>query len=244
MFTSLQRGACVCIPSEEQRVNDLPGAIAELNANFMDLTPTVAALIKPNEVPSIKVLGLGAEPLTKALIEAWRPYVRVYGQYGPSEASINSAFRNFTDGGEATNIGKAVGSVSWVIDPDNRDRLMPIGCKGELLIEGPILSRGYLNDPEKTALAFIKDPEWACTTGLTGRRFYCTGDLVQYNSDGEMMYMGRKDSQVKVSFDTHGSFSERTLTSSSSTVNVLSLARSNTTSSLICHLKRSLQSSL
>jgi amino acid adenylation domain-containing protein len=243
MFTSLQRGACVCIPSEEQRVNDLPGAIAELNANFMDLTPTVAALIKPNEVPSIKVLGLGAEPLTKALIETWRPYVRVYGQYGPSEASINSAFRNFTDGGEATNIGKAVGSVSWVIDPDNRDRLMPIGCKGELLIEGPILSRGYLNDPEKTALAFIKDPEWACTTGLTGRRFYCTGDLVQYNSDGEMMYMGRKDSQVKVSFDTHGSFSECTLTSSSSTVNVLSLARSNTTSSLICHLKRSLQSS-
>jgi amino acid adenylation domain-containing protein len=202
MFTSLQRGACVCVPSEEQRVNDLPGAIAELNANFMDLTPTVAALISPSNVPSIKHLGLGAEPLTKALIETWRQHVHVYGQYGPSEASINSAFRNFTDGGEATNIGKAVGSVSWIIDPDNRDRLMPIGCKGELLIEGPILSRGYLNDPEKTALAFIKDPEWARVTGNTGRRFYCTGDLVQYTSGGEMMYMGRKDSQVKVNLNT------------------------------------------
>jgi amino acid adenylation domain-containing protein len=199
MFTSLQRGACVCVPSEEQRVNDLPGAIAQLNANFMDLTPTVAALLEPTDVPSIKTLGLGAEPLTKALIETWRPHMCVYGQYGPSEASINSAWRDFTNGGEATNIGKAVGSVSWVVDPDNRDRLMPIGCKGELIIEGPILSRGYLNDPEKTALAFIKDPEWARATGLTGRRFYCTGDLVQYTSEGEMIYMGRKDSQVKVS---------------------------------------------
>jgi non-ribosomal peptide synthetase component F len=75
---------------------------------------------------------------------------------------------------------------------------MPIGCKGELLIEGPILSRGYLNDPEKTAMAFIKDPEWARSSGQTGRRFYCTGDLVQYTSQGEMIYMGRKDSQVKV----------------------------------------------
>ncbi|KAH7081202.1 hypothetical protein BKA63DRAFT_549944 [Paraphoma chrysanthemicola] len=198
MFTSLQRGACVCVPSEDQRVNDLPGAIAELEANFMDLTPTVAALLSPADVPSIKSMGLGAEPLTKALIETWRQHVRVFGQYGPSEASINSAWRDFTNGGEATNIGKAIGSVSWVIDPDNRDRLMPIGCKGELLIEGPILSRGYLNDPEKTALAFIKDPEWARASGSIGRRFYCTGDLVQYTSEGEMIYMGRKDSQVKL----------------------------------------------
>jgi amino acid adenylation domain-containing protein/non-ribosomal peptide synthase protein (TIGR01720 family) len=198
MFTSLQRGACVCVPSEEDRVNDLPGAIAELNANFMDLTPTVAALLKHTDVPTIKTLALGAEPLTKALIETWRPHVRVYGQYGPSEASINSAWRDFTHGGEATNIGRAIGSVSWVADPENRDRLMPIGCKGELLIEGPILSRGYLNDPEKTALAFIQDPGFARTTGQTGRRFYCTGDLVQYTSEGEMIYMGRKDSQVKL----------------------------------------------
>jgi amino acid adenylation domain-containing protein/non-ribosomal peptide synthase protein (TIGR01720 family) len=199
MFTSLQRGACVCVPSEDQRVNDLPGAIAELGANFMDLTPTVAALLNPADVPSIKSMGLGAEPLTKALIETWRPHVRVYGQYGPSEASINSAWRDFTNGGEATNIGRAIGSVSWVVDPESRDRLMPIGCKGELLIEGPILSRGYLNDPEKTALAFIQDPEWARAAGPAGRRFYCTGDLVQYTSEGEMIYMGRKDSQVKVS---------------------------------------------
>jgi amino acid adenylation domain-containing protein len=199
MFTTLQRGGCVCVPSEHQRMNDLPAAIAELDANFMDLTPTVAALLNPADVPSIKTMCLGAEPLTRALVETWRPHVRLGGQYGPSEASINSAWKDFTNGGEATNIGKAVGSVSWITDPDNHDRLMPIGCKGELLIEGPILSRGYLNDPEKTAAAFIGAPEWARSAGSSGRRFYCTGDLVQYTSEGEMMYMGRKDNQVKVS---------------------------------------------
>jgi len=198
MFTTLQRGGCVCVPSEAARVNDLPGAIARLQANMMDLTPTVAALLQPADVPTIKRLGLGAEPLTKALIDLWRQHVHLFGQYGPSEASINSAFKDFNHGGEAINIGKAVGCVSWVVDPDNHDRLMPIGCKGELLLEGPILSRGYLNDPGKTQAAFITDPKWACTEGLIGRRFYCTGDLVQYTSEGEMLYLGRKDSQVKV----------------------------------------------
>lgn len=198
MFTTLQRGGCVCIPSEADRVNDLAGAIARLNVNMVDLTPTVAALLDPADVPSLKRLCLGAEPLTKALIDLWSPHISVVGQYGPSEASINSAFKDFTNGGEATNIGKAVGCVTWVVDPDNRDRLMPIGCKGELLLEGPILSRGYLNDLEKTQAAFIMDPEWARAPGSTGRRFYCTGDLVQYTSDGDMMYLGRKDSQVKV----------------------------------------------
>ena len=200
MFTTLQRGGCVCVPSEADRVNDLPGAIARLKANKMDLTPTVAALLTPAQVPSIKSLCLGAEPLTKALIELWSQHVHLVGMYGPSEASINSAFKDFSDGqGEATNIGKAIGCIGWVVDAENRDRLMPIGCKGELILEGPILSRGYLNDAEKTQAAFIMDPEWARVMGPTGRRFYCTGDLVQYTSDGDMIYLGRKDSQVKVS---------------------------------------------
>ncbi|OCL10211.1 nonribosomal peptide synthase-like protein [Glonium stellatum] len=198
MFTTLSRGGCVCIPSEEQRMNNLAGAINELNANFMDLTPTVANLLNPADVPTIKGMALGGEALTKSVIDQWGTAVHLHGQYGPSEASINSAWKDFKDGGEPTNIGRAIGSVSWVVDPSNRNRLVPIGCKGELLIEGPILSRGYLNDREKTANAFIEGLEWAKDSKDSKRRFYCTGDLVRYNSDGEMMYLGRKDSQVKL----------------------------------------------
>ncbi len=196
MFTTLQRGGCVCVPSEEQRMSDIPGAIATLEANLMDLTPTVAALLDPRDVPSIKTLALGGEALTKAVVDRWCQHVAVHGQYGPSEASINSAWKDFKDGGDPANIGRAIGSVSWVVDPANRNRLVPIGCIGELLIEGPILARGYLNDAEKTAMAFIEGPQWASSGGIP-RRFYCTGDLVHYTSSGEMMYLGRAaDSQM------------------------------------------------
>jgi amino acid adenylation domain-containing protein len=228
MFTTLQRGGCVCVPSESDRMNDIAGAVARLNVNMMDLTPTVAALLKPQDVPTVKRLALGAEPLTKALVQLWSQHVSVFGQYGPSEASINSAFKDFSDGrGEATNIGKAVGCVTWIVDPENRNRLMPIGCKGELLLEGPILARHYLKDVEKTQAAFIMDPEWARGMGSAGRRFYCTGDICQYTSEGEMMYLGRKDSQVKVCIQ-FTSF-PRILIIASCMANALSSARLNIT---------------
>ncbi|KAJ4299243.1 hypothetical protein N0V90_004487 [Kalmusia sp. IMI 367209] len=191
MFTTLQRGGCVCVPSEDERMNDLAGAINKLEANFMDLTPTVASLLNPKDVPGIKQLALGGEALTKAVLDQWTPYVHVQGQYGPSEASVNSAYKDwkaFKQGDEPTNIGKAIGCVSWIVDPEDRNRLVPIGCKGELVLEGPILARGYLQDPEKTRLAFVEDPRWARSNGETSRRFYCT----------ELMYLGRKDSQVKL----------------------------------------------
>ncbi|EFQ87557.1 hypothetical protein PTT_16905 [Pyrenophora teres f. teres 0-1] len=92
--------------------------------------------------------------------------------------------------------------LSWVVDPKNYQKLAPLGSIGELLVEGPILARGYLNDVEKTETAFINDPAWLLEghgdhAGRRGR-LYKTGDLVRYNSDGNLVYLGRKDSQIKV----------------------------------------------
>ncbi|KAH3208273.1 hypothetical protein KXV77_000573, partial [Aspergillus fumigatus] len=82
---------------------------------------------------------------------------------------------------------------------DNHNSLAPIGRIGELLIEGPLLARGYLNDPVKTRESFIEDPSWIRHFGLAkGRRMYKTGDLVRYNPDGTLCYIGRKDKQIKV----------------------------------------------
>jgi len=98
---------------------------------------------------------------------------------------------------EPSNIGKAVGGRAWVVNAEDHSRLMPIGCAGELLIEGPILAREYLNDPGKTAAAFIENPTWALP-GSGRRRFYKTGDLVRYGCDGTINFVGRKDTQVKI----------------------------------------------
>jgi amino acid adenylation domain-containing protein/non-ribosomal peptide synthase protein (TIGR01720 family) len=203
MFTNLIHGGCVCVPSDADRLGDLPGAIDRLDANFMDLTPTVAAMLRPEQVPKIKGMAVGGEALTREVLDIWGGVIPVHNQYGPSECSINSAHKLHLDkNGDVGSIGTNVGSVSWVVDPKNHDRLVPVGCVGELLIEGPILGRGYLNKPVETAKAFIEMPNWAPEdphhAERGNRRMYKTGDLVRYNSDGSLIYLGRKDTQVKL----------------------------------------------
>ena len=78
-------------------------------------------------------------------------------------------------------------------------RLAPIGVIGELLIEGPLLARGYLKDPDKTSRAFVKDPSWLVQLRKrSGLRLYRTGDLARWDTDGTIIFVGRKDSQVKL----------------------------------------------
>ena len=203
IFFTLQRGGTVCVPSDHDRMNDLSGAVSRLRANFASLTPTVATYLNPAEMPTIKTLCLGGEALTKAVLDVWEGKVDIHNQYGPSECSINCTLRvNAGGSSDPSNIGRSIGSVSWVVDSSDHNRLVAIGCEGELLIEGPIVSRGYLNKPERTSQAFIEDPKWASNLDVDGsrtkRRMYKSGDLVRYNSDGTMTYFGRKDQQVKL----------------------------------------------
>lgn len=91
-----------------------------------------------------------------------------------------------------TNIGVPRGCYPWIVDGDNPDILVPFGCLGELLIEGPLLGRGYLDRPDETAARFLIDLGWMKKTPLPGTRggqssrkvVYRTGDFVQYNMDG------------------------------------------------------------
>ncbi|KAK7427649.1 Nonribosomal peptide synthetase 4, partial [Neonectria magnoliae] len=202
IFTTLTRGGCVCVPSDHERLNDLAGAINRLQVTFADITPTVACFLQPTDVPSLKILALGGEAVTSKCVDIWRDFVSLRCCYGPSECSVNSTFSgDIAQPGKATNIGRAVGSVTWVVDADNHNSLVPIGCAGELLIDGPIVSRGYLNLPERTAESFIAPPAWLegiLQAGSLDHRLYKTGDLVRYDSDGTLMYLGRKDTQVKL----------------------------------------------
>ena len=202
IFTTLLCGGCVCVPSEHDRLNDLAGVYNRFNVNLTDITPTVASFLSPSEVPTIKALAFGGEAVNKKVLEIWGGKVSLHGVYGPTECSINCMWNgDIATSSEATNLGYAVGSVAWVADPSNHNQLMPIGCTGELLIEGPILGRGYFNDPTKTSASFIENPSWPIgntNSKESPRRIYKTGDLVRYNPNGTMTYLGRKDTQVKL----------------------------------------------
>jgi amino acid adenylation domain-containing protein len=202
IFVTLYSGGCVCIASDHERSNELSGVINRLGVNFLSLTPTVAALIDPTEVPTVTKLAMMGEAVTKGVVDSWYsiPGLRLYNGYGPAETWISSWTEISPESTAPKNIGFAIGGDRfWVADPLNHHRLMPVGCRGELLIEGPTLARGYLNMPQRTVESFIKRPPWLQEVdGATPGRVYKTGDLVRYNTDGSLNYFGRKDTQVKV----------------------------------------------
>ena len=97
------------------------------------------------------------------------------------------------------NVGRAIGSTSWVGHISKINKLAAIGDVGELLIEGLTVGRGYLGPDETLAMAFVQAPSWL--RGLQNcndQRRYRTGDLVNCSEDGTIAFTGRKDDQVKV----------------------------------------------
>lgn len=202
ILTTLMVGGCVCIPSEQERVSDLAGAIKRMNVNSAELTPSVAKLLQPEEVPSLKVLLLGGEQVTADLVTHWGEAVTLINSYGPAECSVTSVvaapYQPNSSISHASNIGFGVGALTWVVSSHNHDQLVPIGGVGELLIEGPILARGYHGRQDLTDASFITDPSWAKKSDSPPRRFYKTGDLVHYAPDGSLICLGRRDGQIKL----------------------------------------------
>src|SRR6185369_599190 len=77
---------------------------------------------------------------------------------------------------------------------DRHMKLAPVGVKGELYLGGAGQARGYLNRPELTAEKFVPNP----FSKTSGERLYRTGDLVRYQENGNLEFLGRLDSEVKV----------------------------------------------
>ncbi|KAJ6167355.1 hypothetical protein N7497_000198 [Penicillium chrysogenum] len=201
ILTTLLTGGCICIPSESDRHANLAEAIRELNVNWALLTPSVARIIDPKEVATLKVLVLGGEGMSDDDVRRWSPYLFLMNAYGPSECSVIATAQTSTQSlaSDAANIGHSAGGVSWVINSQEPNNLMPVGAVGELVIEGPIVGRGYVNRPDHMAAAFLPYPAWL--QEIRGRQngtLYRTGDLVRLLSDGSIRYIGRKDRQVKL----------------------------------------------
>lgn len=107
--------------------------------------------------------------------------------------------RNLANEENEFNIGRGIGASTWIVDPDDHNKLVPVGALGELLLEGPLLAREYLRDMDKTTKAFITDPDWTLRFGeVMNRRFYKTGDLVKYDFVGNLIFQGRKDTEIKL----------------------------------------------
>lgn len=119
---------------------------------------------------------------------------RLIHVYGPTESTVFATYYRIDQLDERANtvpIGKAISNTSVYV-MDHEQQLLPQGATGELCIAGDGLVKGYLNHPELTEERFIQLP-W-----VPGGRLYRTGDWVRERADGNLEYIGRIDSQVKL----------------------------------------------
>ncbi|CAJ2500456.1 Uu.00g033090.m01.CDS01 [Anthostomella pinea] len=203
-LTAFECGATLCVPSDADRKDDLNGAIAKFRPTHMDVTPSAALVLSAESLRQLESMTLGGERLTAEWARRWAPHVSLKNSYGPSEATPTATFTQaiLPDGSFAGSIGTGAGVNTWVVNAAVGTSLVPIGSTGELWLEGPIVGAGYLDDETKTASAFIEDPPWLLQgsdrhPGRRGR-LYKTGDLVRYNQDGSLTFVGRADNQVKI----------------------------------------------
>lgn len=196
----LAAGGCICIPSDEQRMNNLEGAMEAMKVNWTLLTPSVARNLSPSQVPTLGALVLVGESPSPSDLQMWFSHVKLHVSYGPAECTVMSTNRRVRClDMDPSNIGHAPAATCWIVNPDNHNQLQPLGAVGELVIGGPTVGRGYLNRPKENAAAFVQSPSWLSDfPSLDNTKFYKSGDLARFNPDGSLSYMGRKDTQVKI----------------------------------------------
>ncbi len=152
--------------------------------------PTVLSTIERN-LPAIRALMVGGEACPAELVERWAPGRRMLNTYGPTEATVTCTWGVLLPGRPVT-IGVPVTTyTAYVLDEQRAP--VPEGEVGELCIGGPGVARGYLNRPELTADRFIH-----LEHDRAAGRIYRTGDLCRVQEDGEIVYLGRADAEVKI----------------------------------------------
>ncbi|WP_328408500.1 amino acid adenylation domain-containing protein [Streptomyces violaceus] len=196
----LADGHEVHICDEELR-RDAPALVEyclEHGIDVINVTPTYAQqlvaeglLDNPERRPALVLLG--GEAVTPTL---WQRLAETegtvgYNLYGPTEYTINTLGVG-TFECEDPVVGVAIDNTDvYVLDPWLRP--LPDGVPGELYVSGIGIARGYLGQPAQSAHRFV-----ACPFGEPGERMYRTGDLVVRRPDGNLMYLGRTDQQVKI----------------------------------------------
>lgn len=206
VFTTILSGATLCIiPKmffsfpvklieymQENHINTIywvPSALC-IVANF--------GALENIELPDLKKILFAGEVMPTKQLNMWikaLPNCMYANLFGPTETTdicsyyiVNRHFEN----NESLPIGKNCDNCNLIILSDN-GKEAKIGEKGELLVRGSFLASGYYDNLEKTKESFIQNP----LNSKYPEIVYKTGDIVQYNELGELLYISRKDYQIK-----------------------------------------------
>jgi len=199
IFLPLVSGARLVIADSTEVIdgNRLKDLLNDSKATAMQATPATWRLLIEagwQGDPDLKIL-CGGEALPPELAtQLTSRGSSVWNLYGPTETTIWSSIYKVSGREDAAvPIGRPIANTSIHIVDSHRNQV-PVNVIGEMYIGGEGLARGYLNRPELTAERFVEN--WLVPG--QGSRLYRTGDLGRYRSHGEIEYVGRVDSQIKL----------------------------------------------
>ena len=203
IWGSLQTGATLHVPNDAayesaeyfwQWVDENKITILDLpTALWQAILPALANHPLPE---SVRLAVIGGEAVSPTDVELWfsavdSNKVRLVDCYGPTETTITSTYCELKPGGTLT-IGKPIDNMRCVLVDESGQKIQQAGQIGEIYLSGDSVAQGYWNRPEKTAEAFSNCP--ACD----GHWAYRTGDLAHWDENGDLVFCGRRDAQVKL----------------------------------------------
>ncbi|ACB52421.1 peptide synthetase [Crocosphaera subtropica ATCC 51142] len=190
-----------------ENILDLPNLAAREEITLINTVPSaIAQLLRIKGIPiSVKGINLAGEALSHRLVEELEKLSHIqsiFNLYGPSEDTTYSTYTPVKSNAEGVvTIGKGISNTQTYI-LDRYLNLVPQGVTGELYLSGAGIARGYLGRSPLTAQRFMPNPFVGKKQGQRSReqgvRLYKTGDLVRYDGQGNLEFLGRRDNQVKV----------------------------------------------
>jgi amino acid adenylation domain-containing protein len=201
LFPPLMSGGTIRVYPESSGPVDatLLNVLEDDAVDIVKLTPAHLTIIQDRDFSNsrIRQLIVGGEDLKTSVAsrihKAFDGKILIHNEYGPTEATVGCIVSTYHPDTSTTSvpIGRAVAGMSALI-LNTALQQQPEGVIGELFLSGPSLAQGYWNQPELTKAAFILEVSSANSV------IYRTGDLVRQLPDGQLLYLGRKDNQIKI----------------------------------------------
>jgi amino acid adenylation domain-containing protein len=178
------------------RIVDGKAAIVQVVPSYLEVLLSYLTQ-HPRELPHLRCVSVTGEALKKEIVQRWfsaQPGIRLVNAYGLTETSddTNHEVMDSVPDGARVPLGRPINNV-YVYVVDEHLSLVPLGAPGELVFSGVCVGRGYINDPERTRRAFMPDPF------REGQRVYRSGDYGRWLPDRKLEFLGRRDTQVKIS---------------------------------------------
>ncbi len=193
-------GITLHVIPEEMRldINQLSNYLQKYEIDGIDCVPSQLKLMIENGLLEKKyplIILPGGEAIDKKMWKEISESVDkiFFNMYGPTECTVDSISCKINKILIDPVIGRPLNNIKAFILNKDLNRV-PVNVSGEIFLGGDCLARGYFNKPELTAEKFIPDP----FSDLPGKLFYKTGDLGKFRNDGNIVYQGRIDNQIKL----------------------------------------------